>query len=225
MQESSFWQESNSKNASRISKEHFELQKSIDSLQEIEQTFQYSLELHEMAKNESESEMENENEELIKECKESFEKLLCDLKNLQTSIFLSDESDNKGCFVQVSAGSGGLEAQEWCLVLFEMFEKWCTFKDFDYTVLLRKETDAGLSQGVLEIKEEGYGWLKWENGVHRRTRISTFGRGGMQTSFSGVSVSPNSLSGNRMEIDEKDVSWEAMRGHGPGGQHKNTTNR
>ena len=143
--------------------------------------------------------------------------------------------DHLGCYLQVSSGSGGLEAQDWAETLFSMYSAWCKRHKYPHKVLFRKKGDVGITQAAMEVAAfNAFGWLRYEEGVHRRSRVSPYGQSGgqkRQTSFASVQVTPMSDDGGAVDIDDllgdindKDLEWEAFNGSGPGGQHRNTSN-
>ena len=144
--------------------------------------------------------------------------------------------DHLGCYLQVSSGSGGLEAQDWADTLFSMYMAWCKRHKYPHKILFRKKADVGITQAAMEISAfSAFGWLRYEEGVHRRSRVSPYGQSGgqkRQTSFASVQVTPMNDDGDGVDdiddilgdINDKDLEWEAFNGSGPGGQHRNTSN-
>lgn len=116
-----------------------------------------------------------------------------------------------------------------------MYVSWAKRHKYDHKVLFKKSADVGINQAAVEIDGySAYGWLKYEEGVHRRSRVSPYGQSAgnkRQTSFASVQVTAMSNDignsdndgSNDLGIDDKNLEWEAFRGSGPGGQHRNTT--
>ena len=164
--------------------------------------------------------------EIVQEAELSLEDLKVEAGKLQISSLLSGEADNNDAFLEVHAGSGGTEAQDWAEMLLRMYTRWATQHGYKVTMLDRSEGDeAGVKSATIKIEgEKAYGWLKTENGVHRLVRISPFDSNARRhTSFSSVSVSPVIDDTIVVEIDEKDVKTDTYRSSGAGGQHVNTT--
>ena len=171
------------------------------------------------------------NELGLQESNDNILLLLDELTALQYSLLLSGSDDIKNCHLTVFCGSGGLEAHDWAESLFNIYVGYCKRKNYEYNIINYVKTDTGIQTGTLEINADYiYGWLKHEEGIHRRSRVSPYGTAGgtRQTAFSSVQVSPIDsrtniqYNGKKKEIfiDERDITWEAFRGTGPGGQHK-----
>lgn len=155
---------------------------------------------------------------------------LKDLRTLaqrkQLESLLSGEADGNDCFLQINAGSGGTEAQDWAEMLLRMYMRWAEAHKYKVSVLERSDGEvAGIKSTTLKIEgQDAYGWLKTESGVHRLVRISPFDSGGRRhTSFASASVSPVIDDSIDVEILEKDLKTDTYRSSGAGGQHVNTT--
>jgi peptide chain release factor 2 len=139
---------------------------------------------------------------------------------------LSGEADGNDCFLQVQAGEGGTEAQDWAEMLLRMYVRWA--EQHGYKVEWLEESpgeQAGIKSATVKIVgENAYGWLKTESGVHRLVRISPFDANARrQTSFAAVWVSPVIDDKIEIEILDKDVRTDTYRASGAGGQHVNKT--
>ena len=139
---------------------------------------------------------------------------------------LSGEADANDCYLEVHAGAGGTESQDWAGMLMRMYVRWA--EAHDYKVEWVEETEgegAGLKSATVQIKgHNAYGWLKSEFGVHRLVRISPFDANARRhTSFASVNVFPVLDDSIKIDIDEKDVRVDVMRAGGAGGQHVNKT--
>ena len=139
---------------------------------------------------------------------------------------LSGEADANDCFIEVNAGAGGTEAQDWAEMLLRMYSRWA--EQHGYKLLLIDESpgeEAGIKSATLQVcGQNAYGWLKTESGVHRLVRISPFdSQARRHTSFTAVTVWPVVDDTIEIEIDEKDLRVDTYRASGSGGQHVNKT--
>jgi peptide chain release factor 2 len=139
---------------------------------------------------------------------------------------LSGEADGNDSYLEIHAGAGGTESQDWAAMLFRMYTRWA--ENHGYKLQLIEESEgeaAGLKSATLLVKgENAYGWLKSEAGVHRLVRISPFDSAARRhTSFSSVTVYPVIDQSINIEIPEKDVRIDVYRASGAGGQHVNKT--
>jgi len=143
---------------------------------------------------------------------------------LQT--LLSGEADANSCFLEVHAGAGGTEAQDWAEMLMRMYVRWA--EQHGYKVEWLEESageEAGLKSATVKVSgENAYGWLKTESGVHRLVRISPYDSSARRhTSFSSVWVYPEIDDDIEVEIEDKDLRIDTYRASGAGGQHVNKT--
>ena len=144
----------------------------------------------------------------------------------ETESLLAGEADANDCFVEVNAGAGGTDAQDWAEMLLRMYQRWA--EAHGCKVALTEENpgeEAGLKSATIQVSgANAYGWLKTETGVHRLVRISPFGGNDKrQTSFASVYVYP--VVDDRIEIDinPADLRTDTFRASGAGGQHVNKT--
>lgn len=164
--------------------------------------------------------------EIVKEAEESLETLRREAEKLQIESLLSGEADSNDAFLDVHAGSGGTEAQDWASMLLRMYTRWASQHGYKVSVMESSEgEEAGLKSATIKIEgDKAYGWLKTENGVHRLVRISPFDSNARRhTSFASISVSPVLDDTIKVDIEEKDVKTDTYRSSGAGGQHVNTT--
>jgi peptide chain release factor 2 len=139
---------------------------------------------------------------------------------------LSGEADANDCFIEVNAGAGGTEAQDWAEMLLRMYVRWA--EQHGYKLNLIDETrgeEAGIKSSTIQVSgENAYGWLKTEAGVHRLVRISPYDSNARRhTSFAAVMVSPVVDDTIEIDIDPKDLRVDTYRASGSGGQHVNKT--
>lgn len=144
----------------------------------------------------------------------------------ELAALLSGEADGNDCYLQINAGEGGTESQDWASILRRMYVRWAEKRGFSVDLLDERDgEEAGIKSATLQIKgENAYGWLKSEQGVHRLVRISPFDSSARRhTSFSSVAVSPVIDDKIDVEINPSDVRTDTYRASGAGGQHVNRT--
>ncbi len=171
------------------------------------------------------AEMEDDKEALA-EAEEGLLALKAEAAKRQLESLLSGEADANDCFLEVNAGAGGTEAQDWCQILARMYLRWADKRGFK-TELMEESPgeEAGLKSISIKIKgENAYGWAKTETGVHRLVRISPFdSQARRHTSFASVWVYPVIDDNIDVEIVDSDLRIDTYRASGAGGQHVNTT--
>jgi len=139
---------------------------------------------------------------------------------------LSGEADANDSYLEIHAGAGGTESQDWAQMLFRMYTRWAEKHDYKLQLIEESEGEgAGIKSATLLVKgENAYGWLKTEAGVHRLVRISPFDSNARRhTSFSSVTVYPVIDQSIQIDIADKDVRIDVFRASGAGGQHVNKT--
>ncbi len=144
----------------------------------------------------------------------------------ELEALLSGEADGNDAYLQINAGEGGTESQDWAAMLRRMYVRWAEKHDFTIEEMDEREGDeAGIKSATIMIKgRNAYGWLKSETGVHRLVRISPFDSSARRhTSFASASVSPVIDDTIEIEIDPSDVRIDTYRASGAGGQHINKT--
>jgi peptide chain release factor 2 len=147
-------------------------------------------------------------------------------EDMRLQSMLSGEADGNDSYLEIHAGAGGTESQDWAQMLFRMYTRWAERKGYKLQLIEESEGEAaGLKSATLLIKgENAYGWLKSEAGVHRLVRISPFDSNARRhTSFSSVTVYPVIDQSINIDIPEKDVRIDVYRASGAGGQHVNKT--
>jgi peptide chain release factor 2 len=200
-------------------KERDSLQTSIQRIQGLEQSLKDGIELIELA------EMEEDAAVLI-EAEKSIEQLTTYAARLQLETLLSGEADSNDCFIEINAGAGGTEAQDWAEMLGRMYSRWAESHNYKLEIL---DENAGEEAGIKSITfkvigHQAYGWLKTESGVHRLVRISPFDSNARRhTSFASVWVYPVIDDSIEVEVEEKDLRVDTYRASGAGGQHVNKT--
>ncbi|KQN67249.1 peptide chain release factor 2 [Pseudomonas sp. Leaf58] len=148
------------------------------------------------------------------------------LAQLEFRRMFSGEMDMNNAYLDIQAGSGGTEAQDWANILLRMYLRWADKRGFDATIIELSEGEvAGIKGATVHIKGEyAFGWLRTEIGVHRLVRKSPFDSGARRhTSFSAVFVSPEIDDKVEIEINPADLRVDTYRSSGAGGQHVNTT--
>lgn len=152
------------------------------------------------------------------------EKTIAHIEDLEFQNMLSDEGDNLGAILQITAGAGGTESCDWAEMLMRMYIMYCEKQGFSIKELNYQKGDAaGIKTVTLEIDSEfAFGWLKGENGVHRLVRISPFDSNAKRhTSFASVYVYPLADDSIEIEINPADIKWDFARSSGAGGQNVN----
>ena len=163
---------------------------------------------------------------VTKDCEKKINLLLNQIKKTEVSCFLSEENDHLDTYLEIHAGAGGTESQDWAQMLRRMYSKWIEKKKSKFEIINEHRGDeAGIKSSTLKITGPYmYGWLKSESGVHRLVRISPFDyRDRRHTSFASVWVYPVVDDSIKIDIQEKDIRVDTYRSSGAGGQHVNTT--
>ncbi len=217
MLEANFWQDKN--NSQRVIKEkklYEDLTTSYNSsIQKIEDLD----DLIDLAQ-------EEKNLTVQKEVLENIKNLRTDVKKNEIKCFLSNEADSLDCYIEIHAGAGGTESQDWADMLRRMYLKWSDKKNLKPNLISEHRGDeAGIKSATIRIEGDFvFGWLKKESGIHRLVRISPFDSGARRhTSFASVWVYPVVDENINIEILEKDLRIDTYRSSGAGGQHVNTT--
>ena len=152
--------------------------------------------------------------------------LLQDSMNLKNLTLMNDEADQNNSFLEIHAGAGGTESQDWAEMLQRMYVRWAESKEFDISLLQEsKGEEAGIKSSTLKISGDYvYGRLKRESGIHRLVRISPFDSNKRRhTSFASIWVYPEIDDKVEIEINEGDLRIDTYRASGAGGQHVNKT--
>ena len=170
--------------------------------------------------------LEENNNDLLQELTNNLKELKKDIKKTEIKCFLSNEADSLDCYIEIHAGAGGTESQDWANMLRKMYLKWGESKKFKSNLISEHKGDeAGIKSSTIKIEGDyTFGWLKKESGIHRLVRISPFDSGARRhTSFASVWVYPVVDENIKIEILDKDLRIDTYRSSGAGGQHVNTT--
>jgi peptide chain release factor 2 len=200
-------------------RERDKLAKGIDAISVLARDLTDARELAELAESESDA-------ALLDEVRVSLTALKIKAQEAELEALLSGEADGNDCYVEINAGAGGTESQDWAEMLLRMYARWANAHGMRAEELEHQDGDtAGIKSATLLIKgENAYGWLKTEAGVHRLVRISPFDSNARRhTSFASVWVYPVIDDSIEIEINEKDVRTDTYRSSGAGGQHVNKT--
>ena len=154
------------------------------------------------------------------------ERLAAEAKRREIESLLSGEADANDAYLEVNAGAGGTEAQDWAEMLLRMYVRWAEKRGYKVTVTERSDGEqAGVKSATIQVSgPNAYGWLKTETGVHRLVRISPFDAAARrQTSFASVYVFPVIDDKIEIEVNPADLKTDTFRASGAGGQHVNKT--
>ena len=169
---------------------------------------------------------QEQDEETIQDCNKKINQILQEIKKSEINCFLSGESDHYDIYLEIHAGAGGTESQDWADMIRRMYMKWFDKKKFKYEIISEHKGDeAGIKSSTIHATGNYlYGLMKSESGVHRLVRISPFDSGARRhTSFASVWVYPAVEDDINIKIEEKDLRIDTYRSSGAGGQHVNTT--
>ncbi len=169
----------------------------------------------------------DDDEELLNELVKESENILVDSENIRHQNLMNDEADHYNTFLEIHAGAGGTESQDWAEMLQRMYIRWAESQS-DCKVSLFQETkgeEAGIKSCIIKIaRDYSYGWLKRESGIHRLVRISPFDSNKRRhTSFASVWVYPEVDEKIEIDIIDTDLRIDTYRASGAGGQHVNKT--
>jgi len=215
--EPDFWQ--NKTKAEKILKEKKIYEDLLNSHKSSQNQLTEIIDLHNLA-------LEENNEDVLKDAENSFLKLYKTIKKNEVKCFLSHEADILDTYLEIHAGAGGTESQDWAEMLRRMYMKWASSKNYKCQLISEHKGDeAGVKSSTIKIEGNyTYGFLKSESGIHRLVRISPFDSGARRhTSFASVWVYPVIDESIKVEILDKDLRIDTYRSSGAGGQHVNTT--
>jgi len=217
MAEPGFWNDQQS--AQAVVQQVKSLKSWIDPFERIEGRLSSAQDLETMLSTDPDDEMERELDSEVASIAE-------ELEALRLRSLLSGPDDFRDAQLEISAGAGGTEAQDWAAMLMRMYERWAQRKGYSIEVLDQSDgEEAGIKGAVIEIKGPyAFGFLKAETGVHRLVRISPFdAQARRHTSFASVFVYPVVNEEINIEIRDEDIKMDVFRASGAGGQHVNKT--
>jgi peptide chain release factor 2 len=204
-------------------RERDQLSGALSHIQKIDQELREGLELLELGEGE-------EDQEILEAAEKDIEALQQKVQRLRLETLLSGEADANNCFIEVHAGAGGTEAQDWALMLTRMYSRWAETKGYKLEWIEESGgEEAGIKSATFRVTshkgaDHPYGWLKGESGVHRLVRISPFDSNARRhTSFASVWVYPEVDETIDIQIEDKDLRVDTYRASGAGGQHVNKT--
>lgn len=209
----------NPEKAQALGKERAQLEAVVDVLKNLSQQVADALELAEMIKGDPDV-------DLFEALKDDVSGIEAPLGQLEFRRMFSGEMDSNNAYLEIQAGSGGTEAQDWAEMLLRMYLRWCDQHDFKATI---ESISAGEVAGIKSATvycdgDYAFGWLRTETGVHRLVRKSPFDSGNRRhTSFASVFVSPEIDDSIEVDINPADVRVDTYRASGAGGQHVNKT--
>ncbi|WFF37899.1 peptide chain release factor 2 [Moraxella nasibovis] len=205
--------------ATKISKEKSVLDGIIGVIESLDATLEDASAMLELA-------VEEDDESLLADVESELDSATTKVEDLEFKRMFSGEMDANNCYLDIQAGSGGTEAQDWSEMLLRMYLRWCESHGFKAEVLEVSEGGvAGIKSATIAVKGDyAFGWLRTEIGVHRLVRKSPFdSNNGRHTSFSAVFVSPEIDDNVEIDINPADLRIDTYRSSGAGGQHVNTT--
>ena len=205
--------------AQKVMRERQQLADQIDTVERIERELADNIGMIELAEAEDDISVAVEAEGALRA-------LRGEVERRQVEMMLSGEADGLDSYLEIHAGAGGTESQDWAEMLLRMYTRWAERHGYKTEILeYHAGEEAGIKSATLQIKgPSAYGWLKTESGVHRLVRISPFDSNARRhTSFASAWVYPVVDATINIEINEADVRVDTYRASGAGGQHVNTT--
>lgn len=205
--------------AQALGKERSSLEAIVDTIDQLTQGLEDVNGLLELA-------VEEDDEDTFNETSVELDALENKLGQLEFRRMFSGQYDSADCYLDIQAGSGGTEAQDWASMLVRMYLRWAEAKGFKTEIIEESDGDvAGTKSATIKIiGDYAFGWLRTETGVHRLVRKSPFDSGGRRhTSFSSAFVYPEVDDDIDIEINPADLRIDVYRASGAGGQHVNRT--
>jgi len=200
-------------------RERNSLEAGVTAVRDIESELADTMELAELADADSD-------EAMLDEAQGALERLAKRAAAAELEALLSGEADGNDAYLEIHAGAGGTESQDWASMLLRMYLRWAASRGFKTEIIEENAgEEAGIKSATVYLKgDKAYGWAKTESGVHRLVRISPFDSSARRhTSFASVWVYPKIDETIEVEIEEKDVRVDTYRASGAGGQHVNKT--
>ena len=195
------------------------LEGALSAFERLERDLDDNLELIELGESEDDA-------DVVAEAEKALEGLRRETQKREVETLLSGEADGNDCYLEIHAGAGGTESQDWAQMLMRMYMRWAEQRGYKIELIGSNDgEEAGIKSATLLIQgRNAYGWIKTESGVHRLVRISPFDSNARRhTSFASVWAFPVIDESIEIEIEEKDVRIDTYRASGAGGQHVNTT--
>ncbi|MBS3022930.1 MULTISPECIES: peptide chain release factor 2 [Acidiphilium] len=205
--------------AQAMLRERNRLATQTEAVHTIERETEDALTLAELAEAEGD-------QSVLAEAEAALRRISEEAKRREIESLLAGEADGNDCYLEVNAGAGGTEAQDWAEMLLRMYTRWAEQHGYKVTMLEESEGEqAGIKSATIQVSGmNAYGWLKTEAGVHRLVRISPFDANARrQTSFASVWVYPVVDDSIEVEINPADLKVDTFRASGAGGQHVNKT--
>jgi peptide chain release factor 2 len=217
LEDPSVWQKPD--RAQELGRERARLTTDIGEIDRTSKGITDAIELLALAESEGE-------EAAVIDIERDSERLASDVRRLELKRMFHGEMDSHSAFLDIQAGAGGTEAQDWAQMLLRMYLRWCAARGFSAEVIDSSPGEvAGIKSATIEVHGEyAYGWLRTETGVHRLVRKSPFDAGNRRhTSFASVFVSPEVDEDIQIEVNPADLKVDVYRSSGAGGQHVNKT--
>ncbi|MFZ1681301.1 MAG: peptide chain release factor 2 [Rhizobiaceae bacterium] len=216
-EEASLWNDP--QEAQKLMRERQGLDDAIAAIRRMERDLDDSIELIEMGEAEGD-------QQIVADAEQTIRALKAESAERQLETLLSGEADGNDTYIEVHAGAGGTESQDWALMLMRMYTRWAESRRMKVEVLeLHDGEEAGIKSATLLVKgRNAYGYMKTESGVHRLVRISPFDSNARRhTSFASIWVFPVIDDSIDIDVNESDCRVDTYRASGAGGQHINTT--
>jgi peptide chain release factor 2 len=216
-EDASLWNDA--QEAQKLMRERQTLEDGVKAVRGVSQALEDNIGLIELGEEEGD-------QSVIEEAEAAIRSLAGEVKARQIETILSGEADANDTYLEVHAGAGGTESQDWANMLLRMYTRWAERRRFKVEVLeVHEGEEAGIKSATVLIKgHNAYGWLKTESGVHRLVRISPYDSNARRhTSFASVWVYPVIDDSIDIQVSESDVRIDTYRSSGSGGQHVNTT--
>jgi len=205
--------------AQELGRERAKLDEIVGTLDKVGREVDDAAELLDMA-------VEAEDHASVNAITHDLRKLEADVAKLEFRRMFAGEMDPANAFVEVTAGAGGTEAQDWCAMLYRMYLRWCEKRGFKTEIIEESYGEvAGMKSATFRVEgDHAFGWLRTETGVHRLVRKSPFDSNARRhTSFASVFVSPEVDDDFEVDINPADLKVDTYRASGAGGQHVNRT--
>ena len=210
---------SNQERAQELGRERARLTSDVDEIDRTSKGIADAAELLELAESEGD-------EAAARDIEGDTGRLETAVRHLELKRMFRGEMDSHNAFLDIQAGAGGTEAQDWAQMLLRMYLRWAAARGFSAEVIDSNPGEvAGMKSATVEIKGDyAYGWLRTETGVHRLVRKSPFDSGNRRhTSFASVFISPEIDDDINIELNPADIKMDVYRSSGAGGQHVNKT--